>query len=146
MAAGFKCTGKAANLLPGRLVLGTVGLLLLLYAVLIPLLGVLGERTIAQVNVVRRELGDRQDPIANRYSWAVGFEFRLPDGRLIPGNTKVIGSDSNAGIAKGPHPVRYFSSFPYLNALEQDTRLDGGKFVMLGFGSLLFVLALRLKK
>lgn len=129
----------------GKVIFGSVGTLLALYAVLIPLLGVVGEKTIAEVTVVRREPGDRQDPVANRYSYAVGFEFTLPDGRIIPGNTKVIGSASQANFSKGPHPVRYLAAFPYINALEADTSFDLGKIVMLGIGLMLCRVAWHLK-
>jgi len=131
--------------LAGRWILGTVGSLLVLYAVLIPALAMVGQRTMGEITEVRRELGDRRDPLANRYSYAVGFEFTLADGRVIPGNTKVIGSANQAGIAKGPHAVRYLAVFPYLNALEEDTVFDWGKVVMLGLGGWLCTIAWRLK-
>ena len=123
--------------LAGRSVLGFVGSLLILYAVMMPLLAVVGERTTGEITVVRREVGDRRDPKANRYSYSVGFEFVLDDGRIVPGNTKVIGSANVAGISKGPCAVRYLAIFPYINALEMDTRLDLGKFAMLAAGLLL---------
>lgn len=123
--------------LVGRSVLGFVGSLLILYAVMMPLLSMVGERTTGEITTVRREVGDRRDPQANRYSYAVGFEFALPDGRVIAGNTKVIGSANVAGISKGPSAVRYLARFPYVNALEMDTKLDLGKFAILAAGLLL---------
>lgn len=114
-----------------------MGGLLILYALIMPLLSVFGEKTTGEITVVRRELGDRRDPKANRYSYSVGFEFALPDGRVISGNTKVIGSANVAGISKGPAAIRYLTVFPYLNALEKDTKADIGKLAMLAAGSLL---------
>jgi hypothetical protein len=130
----------------GFWVLGTVGVLLSLYACLMPLLGWVGERTMGQITVLRRELGDRQDPLPNRYSWSIGFEFHLPDGRLISGNSKSIGDAQSAGIAKGPQPVRYLAVFPHLNALERDTHPDLGKLVLLVVGIGLCALAFKLRR
>lgn len=121
----------------GRWVLWFTGILLILYAAIMPLLSVVGERTMGEITVVRREVGDRRDPIANRYSYAVGFEFALPNGHIIPGSTKVIGSANIAGISKGPTAVRYLAIFPYVNALERDTKLDIGKLAMVAAGLLL---------
>jgi len=137
---------KTKTIRSGRWILGIVGILLALYGSLIPMLSFIGERSIGEVTVIRRELGDRQDPLANRYSWAIGFEFPLPDGRLIPGNTKTIGDAQSAGIVKGPHPVRYLAAFPYLNALERDTRFDLGKIVMITLGIGLCILTVRLPR
>lgn len=123
--------------LAGRWLLGVVGSLLILYALIMPLLTVVGEKTTGEITVVRRELGDRRDPKANRYSYSVGFEFALPDGRIISGNTKVIGSANVAGISKGPAAVRYLAIFPYINALEKDTHADIGKLAIFAAGSLL---------
>ncbi|NCC05902.1 MAG: hypothetical protein EOM37_18110, partial [Proteobacteria bacterium] len=80
-------TPKNTPILP-RIIVFVVGLLLALYGAIIPLLPVIGARTSGEITVVRRELGDRQAPVANSYSYSVGFEFALPDGRVIPGNTK----------------------------------------------------------
>jgi hypothetical protein len=129
MPAAPKTKPRAA-----RIILGVVGLLLALYGTLIPLLPLIGARAAGEITVIRRELGDRQDPVANRYSYSVGYEFALPDGRIIPGNTKVIGSAVSAGISKGSSPVFYLPALPYVNALERDTRFDLGKVAILAAG------------
>lgn len=139
-----KAKRRTKGIWAGRLILGFVGLLLALYGFLMPMLGFIGERTTGEVTVVRRELGDRRDPKANRYSWSVGFEFTLPDGRIIGGNTKTIGDAQSSGIAMGPHPVRYLADFPHLNALEKDTRLDAGNIIMFALGIGLCTIAIRL--
>jgi len=117
-----------------RIVLGFVGLLLALYGTVIPLLPLVGARAVGEITVIRRELGDRQDPVANRYSYSVGYEFALPDGQIIPGNTKVIGSAVSAGISKGRNAVFYLPALPSVNALERDTRFDLGKVAILAAG------------
>lgn len=129
----------------GKILVGGVGSLLVLYALSMPLLWVVGEVTTGQVTVVRRELGDRQDPLANRYSWAIGFEFALPDGRVIPGNTKRIGDAQSAGLAKGTHRIRYLAVFPYLNALEEEARPSLGHLILIGVGALLLGVSIRMR-
>lgn len=119
------------------------GLLLTLYATLIPLLPFIGARANGEITEIRRELGDRQDPVANSYSYSIGYEFPLPDGRIIPGNTKTIGTAISAGISKGRSGVYYLPALPYLNALERDARFDLGKFVILAAGIFLCVASLR---
>jgi len=128
-----------------RIILGVVGLLLAFYGTLIPLLPLVGARAAGEITVIRRELGDRQDPMPNRYSYSVGFEFTLPDGRIIPGNTKVIGSAVSAGISKGKSAVFYLPALPYVNALERDTRFDLGKVAILAAGVFLCFAAARRK-
>ena len=125
--------------------LGVVGLLLALYGTLIPLLPLIGARAAGEITVIRRELGDRQDPVANRYSYSVGYEFALPDGRIIPGNTKTIGSAVSSGISKGKSAVFYLPALPYVNALERDTHFDLGKVAILAAGTFLCFVAVRRK-
>ena len=117
-----------------RIILGAVGLLLEIYGSFIPLLPMIGARAAGEITVIRRELGDQQNPVANRYSYSVGYEFPLPDGRIVFGNTKTIGSATSAGMAKGKSGVYYLPALPYVNALEKDARFDLGKIVLLAAG------------
>lgn len=135
-------TPKNTPILP-RIIVFVVGLLLTLYGAIIPLLPVIGARASGEITVVRRELGDRQAPVANSYSYSVGFEFPLPDGRVIPGNTKTIGTATSAGISKGKSPVFYLPALPYVNALERDARFDLGKVAILAAGLFLCFAAIR---
>ena len=129
--------------LPGRILLLGTGLLLLLYGLTIPLLPHIGQRAQGEITSIRRELGDRRDPAADSYSYAVGYEFTLPDGRLVYGNTKVIGSSINAGIPKGRTRVYYLPALPWVNALERDTRPGMGKVAILAAGAVLCLAAFR---
>ena len=128
---------------PGRLLLLSIGLLLLLYGLITPLLPHIGQRARGEITSIRRELGDRQAPVADSYSYAVGYEFTLPDGRVVYGNTKVIGSSISAGIPKGTTRVYYLPALPWVNALERDTRPDMGKVAILAAGAVLCLAALR---
>jgi hypothetical protein len=135
-------TPKNTPILP-RIIVFVVGLLLALYGAIIPLLPVIGARASGEITVVRRELGDRQAPVANSYSYSVGFEFALPDGRVIPGNTKTIGTAMSAGISKGQSAVFYLPALPYVNTLERDARFDLGKVAILAAGLFLCFAAIR---
>ena len=120
-----------------------IGIGLSLYGMMMPLLSVLGERTPGMITVVRREGGERDEAIPNRYSYSVGYEFLLDDGTVISGNTKVIGNAYNAGISRGQTSIRYLKIFPYLNALESDTALSVGHVILLAVG--VFIIAINLR-
>jgi len=104
----------------GKILLIFFGAILVLYGASLLLLDAFGTHTTGQITVVRRELGDRQDPKANRYSYSVGYEFFLDDGSVVYGNTKTIGSSSAAGIAMGAAPVVYLAELPWINRLKED--------------------------
>jgi hypothetical protein len=135
---------RAMKNLAAQALLFLVGTAFILYGLVMPLLPYAGERAAGEITTVRRELGDRRDPLPNRYSWSVGYHFTLPDGAVVHGNTKVIGSSFSAGISKGPAVVHYLPSLPWVNALERDTRPDPGKAVMLAAGTLLCLAAFKL--
>ena len=120
-----------------------LGIGLSLYGMMMPLLSVLGERTLGTITVVRREGGERDEVTPNRYSYSVGYEFLLDDGTVISGNTKVIGNAYNAGISKGQASVRYLGIFPYFNALESDTALSVEHVILLAVGIFLITVNLR---
>lgn len=124
-----------------RILLTSFGVLLILYGASIPLLGMAGRHTTGRITEVRRELGDRRDPKANRYSYSVGYEFILEDGSLVYGNTKTIGSSYDAGIAKGPAGVVYLEALPQLSMLEEDARPSPAPFIYGALGALLLWVA-----
>jgi hypothetical protein len=126
-----------------RILLAFIGTLLLLYGVMMPLLSVIGEKTWGDITVVRREGGERNETVPNRYTYSVGYEFTLDDGTVIYGNTKVIGNAYNAGISMGSTGVRYLKAFPHLNALESDTKFTMGTIVLVAAGILLLAVGLR---
>ena len=120
-----------------------IGIVLSLYGTMMPLLYVIGEKTQGTITVVRREGGERDEAIPNRYSYSVGFEFLLDDGTVIYGNTKVIGNAYNAGISKGQASICYLKIFPYLNALEADTTLSVEHVILIAVGVFIIIINLR---
>jgi len=130
------------KLLP-KIFLIFLGIVLSLYGTMMPLLSVIGERTQGLITVVRREGGERDEAVPNRYSYSVGYEFLLDDGAVISGNTKVIGNAYNAGISRGQASIRYLRIFPYLNALEFDTVLSVEHIILLVVGVFIITINLR---
>lgn len=126
-----------------NLLLVFIGIVLLLYGAMMPLLSAIGIRTQGEITVIRREDGERDEAVPNRYSYSVGYEFALDDGTIICGNTKVIGNAYSAGISKGVAPVRYLKVFPYINALEADTEFSIGTIILLVAGAFLIVFVIR---
>ncbi len=126
-----------------RILLAFIGILLLLYGTMMPLLSMIGEKTWGEITVVRREGGERNVAVPNRYTYSVGYEFSLDNGAIVYGNTKVIGNAYSAGIPMGRTAIRYLKVFPHLNALEQDARLSIGTVILMAAGILLLVVALR---
>jgi len=123
-----------------------MGLLLAGYAVFAPLLKVIGTRTIGVITEVRRQGGERDETIRNRYNYGVGFYFTLPDGRKIEGGATVVGSAFSAGIPKGPVAVRYLPACPRIHLLERFTRFSLNHVVLCGVGALIMALALKRPK
>ena len=72
-----------------------------------------------------------------RYTYNISYTFTLPDGKDVNGFTKHIG-DSVYLKADGTSTVRvrYFTAFPYINAMERDTGLGAEQVV---FVNLLFI-------
>ena len=131
------------NKIVPKIFLLIIGIGLSLYGMMMPLLSVIDERTPGMITVVRREGGDRDEAIPNRYSYSVGYEFLLDDGTVISGNTKVIGNAYNAGISKGQASIRYLKILPYVNALEADTTLSVEHVILIAVGVFIVVTNLR---
>ena len=118
-----------------------LGCLLVGYGLLGPALQLFGTSAIATITDVRRQGGDRGEPIRNRYNYGVGFHFLLADGTRVDGATTVVGNSYSAGIAKGPAPVLYFPFLPQLNALKQQSGFSLASTLLFGVGVLLIRLA-----
>lgn len=121
------------------------GIAFLIYGAMIPVLTVAGAKTIGNITTVRREGGERNEAIPNRYNYAVGFEFETIEGKLISGNTKVIGGPQNAGISKGPATVMYLKQFPYLNALQESSVFPVERIIIFCLGILFLFMAFKSK-
>lgn len=121
--------------------LSLLGAALILWAVGSLALGLLGERTAAVVTNIRREGGERAEFKPGRYTYNIGYTFTLPGGKEIHGYTKKIGdavyikADGTAKVT-----VRYLKAAPFINTLEENTRLSPGQPFLAGMGTLLIIL------
>ena len=124
-----------------------IGVAFVAWGLILPVLRIAGERGTAVIDTVRREMGERNEVIPNRYTYNIGYTFTLPSGKKIGGFSRRIG---NAVYFKASGsstaPVRYFSFFPYINALEEDTEPNYRHLILIGAGVFLILVMRRPKK
>lgn len=117
-----KPTGKKRNTLAIRIIFMILGAGFVLWSVTLLALYFFGEPEDAVITHIRREMGERNEVIPNRYTLIIGYSFQLEDGTTIDGYSRKISDpiflkpDGNSKIK-----VRYFKAMPFFNALERDT-------------------------
>lgn len=127
------------KLLP-RIFITLLGIALILWAAEGLSLGLFGGRATAVVTHIRREGGERDEAMSNRYTYNISYTFALPNGKKVDGFTKKVGdavylkADGKGGIA-----VRYFKVLPYLNAPEETTILSPKPLILAAAGVFLIV-------
>lgn len=106
--------------LTARIFGGALGVLLLAWGLGMPLVGLWGAEAAGTVTQVRRYLGDRGEAVANRYSYAIAYEFGLPDGLRVQGHANRVGGFfSPSSLAQGSVvQVRYLPAFPSVHTLQ----------------------------
>ena len=126
-----------------------VAVILIIYGLIHISLGIIGEKDTAIITNIRRQGGERNEAVPNRYTYSISYSFTLPDGKEIDGFTYKIGnavyvkvSKSNVSIV----PVRYLKAFPQINALESDAGIKLGNFIIIGAGIVLIKLIKPRKK
>lgn len=128
-----------------RVFLTLLGAMLLLWGVGMPLVAWFGPEAQGTITHVRRQLGDRGEAIPNRYSYAIAYEFRLPDGSTAQGNTYRIGdyfSPRNMAVGRVVR-VRYLPGLPWVSDIQTHWAASWEHFVVAVVGAVLIVLALR---
>jgi hypothetical protein len=85
--------------------LSALGILLMAWGIGAPLVALTGAEAQGRITHVRRQLGDRNEAIPNRYAFAITYEFRLPDGALRTGTTQRIGDFFSPGRLGVGSPV-----------------------------------------
>ncbi len=75
--------------LTGKIILGAVATLFLLYGCFLSTLWLAGSKTQAKVTNFRRELGERDETIPNRYTYTYAYEFNVT-GKIYSGNSKKV--------------------------------------------------------
>ena len=103
-----------------RVFLSALGILLMIWGIGVPLVAVTGVETAGQITHVRRQFGDRNEAIPNRYTFAITYEFRLPDGALRTGTSQRIGnffSPGRLGVGS-PVTIHYAPFAPRLSVMD----------------------------
>jgi hypothetical protein len=80
---------KNKHSLTGKIIIGTVALLFLLYALFLCTLCLAGTKTQAKITDFRRELAERNETIRNQYTYAYGYEF-IVSGKQYSGHSKKV--------------------------------------------------------
>lgn len=128
----------------GRILISIIGALLIIYGISMLLLGITGEKSMAVITDVRREGGELPYARSGKYMYNMSYTFELPNGEVFYGYTKKI---SDGVYIKKPNTVvnvKYLEIFPHFNALEEDTRFDAGKLILVAFGlSLIIIVNIR---
>lgn len=133
----------------GRFLVFCLGVLLLLWGTYMPLVALLGSQAEGRITHVRRQLGDRAEPVSNRYTYMISYEFKLPDGRIVTGHTQRVGdffSPRHLVVGKRVD-VRYFPLLPSIGVVERNWWGVFENIVVAGVGAtLMYLLAFRKEK
>lgn len=117
-----------------------ISIMFILFGLSRIILGLFGERDTAVITNIRRQGGQRNESVPNRYTYVISYSFSLPDGKIIDGFTYKIG---NAVYVKASGtslvPVRYLKALPGINALESDSGFKMGNIIIIGAGILMFM-------
>jgi len=130
-----------------RFFLSLLGFAFIAWGLTTAALGLFGEKGIAVITDIRRERGERNEVKRGRYTYIISYSFTLPGGKNVSGSTRQIGdavflkADGTSKTA-----VRYFSSFPAINALERDTKPGFGQLILVATGCFLIYIINRRKK
>jgi len=104
----------------GKIIIGSVALIFLVYGCFLTVLWISGTKTQARVLNFRREMQERGETIRNRYTYAYDYEFTV-SGKQYSGHSKKVQgpvflkSQGNSFIS-----VNYLECCPYLNSPESD--------------------------
>ncbi|MDP3912899.1 MAG: hypothetical protein Q8R96_04075 [Bacteroidota bacterium] len=110
-------------------------------------MGFIGDKGTAVITDIRREGGERNEVKRGRYTYNISYTFTLPNGKSVNGFTRRIGSAVFLKAdGKSKAAVKYFTFFPYINALEQDTKPGFGQLILFAAGCFLIFLMNRRKK
>lgn len=127
----------------GSLFIIFIAIMLIIFGMVRVTLGFIGEKDTAIITSIRRQGGERNDPVPNRYNYSIGYTFTLPDGKKVDGFTYKIGNAvyvKVSGSNTSTTTIRYLTALPQINAPESDTGFSMGNFIIIGAGILVIKL------
>lgn len=136
---------KKKHALAGKIIIGITGLLFLLYGIFLTTLWLAGTPTQAKITSFRREMGERNETIRNRYDYVYAYEFKVA-GKTHSGNSKKVQdsvflkNDGNTVIK-----VYYLKCCPFLNCPELDFTPQYKLLIYFGIAAVLFYFVSKMK-
>ena len=123
-----------------RILITLLGLAFVFWGFGSVVLGLIGERDTAVITSTRQQGGERSDGKPGRYTYSIGYTFTLPEGKSIHGSTTKIGTAIYfKADGTSTAPVRYLKQAPFINTLEENTKLSMGQFIMVVVGVFLII-------
>ncbi|MCW8883183.1 MAG: hypothetical protein OQK92_12750 [Sedimenticola sp.] len=122
-----------------RILLTLLGLVLMAWGIVTPMVGLFGETTDALITHVRRQGGERNEVIPDRYTHVISYRFTLPDKQTVEGFSYVLGPSFSIMTPHAPGliKVRYLPLIPQMNTLEYQAYPNLGHLIVLAVGYLL---------
>lgn len=133
-----------------RIFISNLGIALILWALGAVALGIFGEREMAVITNIRRQGGERNEAIPERYTYVISYRFKLQNGKEIDGFIYKIGDAIYTKVSKNAKAnVRYFKSIPAINTLESETKPSFDKLLLIITGGFIIYIVnkpIRVKK
>ncbi len=109
------------------------------WGIVTPMVGLFGETTDAKVLSVRRQLGERNEALPDRYTHVISYRITLPNQQSIEGFSYVLGTSFSVATnhAPGLVKVRYLPLIPQINTLEKQAYPNLEHLIVLAVGYLL---------
>lgn len=137
---------KTSKLLT-RLLVTLIGVAFIAWGISTIMLGCFGVRESAVITNIRRENGERNEAIRNRYTYIISYTFTLPNGKNVDGFTNRVGDATYLKTdGKTKTSVKYFPLYPNINALEEDTKPGVSQLILVGIGAFLIFIMNRHEK
>lgn len=126
-----------------RITISTVGVALIVIAIVNLLLFIFGDTATATITTRRFGGADDGRPAEQRYEWVIAYTFQDRDGVSYGGHTSRRGSDTMVEV---DNSVRYFNFAPYISSLESEAKPNFGQFLLIMLGFVLLYVMNKKKK
>jgi hypothetical protein len=129
----------------GKLIIGAVASLFLLYGIFLSTLWIVGNKTQARITDFRREMGERDETIRNQYNYVYAYEFTVA-GKTYSGNSKkVMGPVFLKNSGNSFIKVHYLKCCPVLNGPETDFSPQYKLLIYFGIAAVLYYFVSKMK-